>query len=286
MTDPLFPVALDRDALRRLPRDFVGYGRTPPDVTWPDGSKTPLHLLLAVFKFDHMEWAIEKATELGVSSHHPILARRTEKHLAQPPSNEPNAGAASPSKPPNNPAAPTIPEIADPITLKPALEQETIPHPHPPQRNRTATHPHPRPRKLPRESDPTGAFARRVRSVACRTSKCRMPDTRRLGAEVTHHPRHRHRPRRRLDPRRDLPLHPTPMATSNPRPSHPPRRNRRHRRHRHRRHSPRLKKLLRNRSSEGRDFSRAPPLHPCLQDSAPKQTIQLLGNAFLLWTAL
>src|SRR5246127_5334219 len=43
----------------------------------------PLHLLLAVFKFDHMEWAIEKATELGVSRITPILPRRTEKHLPQ-----------------------------------------------------------------------------------------------------------------------------------------------------------------------------------------------------------
>ena len=43
----------------------------------------PLHLLLAVFKFDHMEWAIEKATELGVAAIVPVIARRTEKHLAQ-----------------------------------------------------------------------------------------------------------------------------------------------------------------------------------------------------------
>lgn len=43
----------------------------------------PVHLLLAVFKFDHFEWAVEKATELGVSRITPVLARRTEKHLAQ-----------------------------------------------------------------------------------------------------------------------------------------------------------------------------------------------------------
>jgi 16S rRNA (uracil1498-N3)-methyltransferase len=39
-------------------------------------------LLLAVFKFDRMEWAIEKCTELNVTSIVPVIARRTEKHLA------------------------------------------------------------------------------------------------------------------------------------------------------------------------------------------------------------
>jgi 16S rRNA (uracil1498-N3)-methyltransferase len=43
----------------------------------------PVTLLLAVFKFDRLEWAIEKATELGVERIIPVLARRTEKHLAQ-----------------------------------------------------------------------------------------------------------------------------------------------------------------------------------------------------------
>jgi len=42
----------------------------------------PVHLLLAVFKFDHLEWGIEKATELGAARITPVLARRTEKHLA------------------------------------------------------------------------------------------------------------------------------------------------------------------------------------------------------------
>jgi len=43
----------------------------------------PVTLLMAIFKFDRMEWAIEKATELGVAAIVPIIARRTEKHLAQ-----------------------------------------------------------------------------------------------------------------------------------------------------------------------------------------------------------
>ena len=39
-------------------------------------------LVLAVFKFDRMEWAIEKCTELGVSRIVPVIARRTDSHLA------------------------------------------------------------------------------------------------------------------------------------------------------------------------------------------------------------
>jgi 16S rRNA (uracil1498-N3)-methyltransferase len=39
-------------------------------------------LVLAVFKFDRMEWAIEKCTELGVSRIVPAIARRTGSHLA------------------------------------------------------------------------------------------------------------------------------------------------------------------------------------------------------------
>ena len=43
----------------------------------------PVTLLLAIFKFDRLEWAIEKTTELGVERIIPVVARRTEKHLAQ-----------------------------------------------------------------------------------------------------------------------------------------------------------------------------------------------------------
>src|ERR1700691_5030007 len=43
----------------------------------------PVTLVVAVYKFDRMEWAIEKATELGVAAIAPVIARRTERHLAQ-----------------------------------------------------------------------------------------------------------------------------------------------------------------------------------------------------------
>jgi 16S rRNA (uracil1498-N3)-methyltransferase len=45
-------------------------------------SITDVALLLAIFKFDRMEWAIEKCTELGVSRIVPVIARRTDVHLA------------------------------------------------------------------------------------------------------------------------------------------------------------------------------------------------------------
>ena len=42
----------------------------------------PITLTLSIYKFDRMEWAIEKATELGVAAVAPVIARRSEKHLA------------------------------------------------------------------------------------------------------------------------------------------------------------------------------------------------------------
>lgn len=41
-----------------------------------------LTLVLAIFKFDRMDWAIEKCTEIGVARIVPVIARRTDAHLA------------------------------------------------------------------------------------------------------------------------------------------------------------------------------------------------------------
>jgi 16S rRNA (uracil1498-N3)-methyltransferase len=43
----------------------------------------PVTLVMSVYKFDRMEWAIEKVTELGVAAVAPVTAQRTEKHLVQ-----------------------------------------------------------------------------------------------------------------------------------------------------------------------------------------------------------
>src|ERR1017187_3498519 len=39
-------------------------------------------LALAIFKFDRMEWAIEKCTEIGVARIIPVIARRSDAHLS------------------------------------------------------------------------------------------------------------------------------------------------------------------------------------------------------------
>jgi len=50
------------------------------EVASPEALK--ITLVLAIFKFDRMEWAIEKCTELGVSGFVPVIARRSDQHLA------------------------------------------------------------------------------------------------------------------------------------------------------------------------------------------------------------
>ncbi len=47
----------------------------------PSEVTSSLTLLLAIFKFDRMEWSIEKCTELGVKRIIPVIARRTDAHL-------------------------------------------------------------------------------------------------------------------------------------------------------------------------------------------------------------
>jgi 16S rRNA (uracil1498-N3)-methyltransferase len=45
-------------------------------------AESAITVALSIFKFDRMEWAIEKCTELGVARIVPVIAGRTESYLA------------------------------------------------------------------------------------------------------------------------------------------------------------------------------------------------------------
>ena len=86
-----------------------------------------VRLLLAVFKFDHMEWAIEKATELGAPRITPVLARRTEKHLAQAASKRVERWRRIVREASQQSRRTNVPEVDEPTPLKKVLSEITEP---------------------------------------------------------------------------------------------------------------------------------------------------------------
>ena len=85
----------------------------------------PLHLLLAVLKFDRFEWAIEKATELGVERITPVIARRTEKHLALAATKRLDRWRRIAHEASKQSRRTAVPEIASPQTAKGAIDSAT-----------------------------------------------------------------------------------------------------------------------------------------------------------------
>ena len=77
----------------------------------------PVTLAMAVFKFDHREWGIEKATELGVTAIVPMLARRTEKHLAQAAQKRVERWRRIAHEAAQQSRRSDVPEILDPVSL-------------------------------------------------------------------------------------------------------------------------------------------------------------------------
>ena len=61
---------------------------TPDRVEFELGAEIPapftvqVTLVLSIFKFDRMEWALEKCTEIGVAHIIPVIAHRSDPHLA------------------------------------------------------------------------------------------------------------------------------------------------------------------------------------------------------------
>lgn len=88
----------------------------------------PVHLLLAVIKFDHYEWGLEKATELGAARITPVLARRTEKHLAQASAKRVERWRKIAREAAQQSRRSDVPNIDDPQPLKAALSAVTAAH--------------------------------------------------------------------------------------------------------------------------------------------------------------
>jgi 16S rRNA (uracil1498-N3)-methyltransferase len=79
---------------------------------------------LSIFKFDRMEWALEKLTELGVGRIVPMIAQRTEEHLAKAAAKRVERWRKIAREASQQARRVAPPEIVDPTTLKRAIDGE------------------------------------------------------------------------------------------------------------------------------------------------------------------
>lgn len=87
----------------------------------------PVHLLLAVIKFDHYEWGLEKLTELGAARMTPVIARRTEKHLAHAAMKRVERWRRIALEAAKQSRRSDLPQVDDPLPLKQAIAQVNAP---------------------------------------------------------------------------------------------------------------------------------------------------------------
>ena len=83
-----------------------------------------LGLLLAIFKFDRMEWAIEKCTELGVRHIQPVIARRTEAHLGSAAGKRAERWRRIAQQASEQSRRASIPQVCEPASLKNVLGEQ------------------------------------------------------------------------------------------------------------------------------------------------------------------
>jgi len=110
-----------RGTIRSLSESRVEFelSETLPNIELP-----ALTLFLAIFKFDRMEWAIEKCTELGVARIVPLITKRTDNHLASaaPKRRERWERLTRQGAEQSRRIAP--PELGDPIEVREAVQAE------------------------------------------------------------------------------------------------------------------------------------------------------------------
>jgi 16S rRNA (uracil1498-N3)-methyltransferase len=82
-------------------------------------------LVMSIFKFDRMEWAIEKLTELGIAEIAPVIARRSEKHLTHAASKRVERWRRIAHEASQQARRSDIPVIHDPIALADRVRTES-----------------------------------------------------------------------------------------------------------------------------------------------------------------
>ncbi len=80
-----------------------------------------LVLVLSIFKFDRMEWAIEKCVELGATRIAPAVAQRTEAHLARAAERRVERWQRIARQAAEQSRRASVPEISQPVSLQAAV---------------------------------------------------------------------------------------------------------------------------------------------------------------------
>lgn len=86
----------------------------------------PITMALALFKFDRFEWAVEKCTELGASRIVPVIARRTDAHLADAAARRVERWRRIAHQASEQSRRISTPEITDPVKLKAYLQSADL----------------------------------------------------------------------------------------------------------------------------------------------------------------
>src|SRR5438270_12017598 len=81
-------------------------------------NQAQITVAISIFKFDRMEWAIEKCSELGVARIVPVIAGRTEKHLAAAAAKRVDRWRRLVHQAAEQSRRSSSPEIAQPINIK------------------------------------------------------------------------------------------------------------------------------------------------------------------------
>jgi 16S rRNA (uracil1498-N3)-methyltransferase len=89
-----------------------------------EASPAVITVAISIFKFDRMEWAIEKCTELGIARIIPVIAARTEKRLADAASKRVERWRRIATQAAEQSRRVAVPELADPAKFGDVLKLE------------------------------------------------------------------------------------------------------------------------------------------------------------------